>query len=52
MLLQAKENEIPVENLEISFTSPINKENESILCIELEERKSALMERQVNSVKS
>ncbi|CAB4435211.1 unnamed protein product [Rhizophagus irregularis] len=39
-------NEIRVENLGRSSTSSINKENEVMLNIELEERKLALLERQ------
>jgi hypothetical protein len=39
-------NEIRVENLGRSSTSSINKENEVMLNIELEERKLVLLERQ------
>ncbi|CAB4430427.1 unnamed protein product [Rhizophagus irregularis] len=39
-------NEIRVENLGRSSTSSINKENEVMLNIKLEERKLALLERQ------
>ena len=40
-------NEVQVENLESSSTNPTNKGNESLLSIELEERKLALLERQI-----
>jgi len=42
--LQNRDNEISIKNLASSSTNPIN---ESILNIELEERKLALLERQV-----
>ena len=38
---------IQIENLESSTTSPTNEGDESLLSIELEERKLALLERQV-----
>ncbi|CAB4430480.1 unnamed protein product [Rhizophagus irregularis] len=44
--LEDMNNEIRVENLGRSSTSSINKENEVMLNIELEERKLALLERQ------
>jgi hypothetical protein len=42
-LLHGRDN----ENLKNSSTNPTNKGNESLLCIELEERKLALKEHQV-----
>ncbi|CAB4484481.1 hypothetical protein RhiirA5_418122 [Rhizophagus irregularis] len=44
--LEDVNNEIRVENLGRSSTSSINKENEVMLNIELEERKLTLLERQ------
>ena len=46
-MISNRNNEVQVENLESSSTNPINKGNESVLSIELEERKLALFERQV-----
>jgi len=40
-------NKVQVENLESSSTNPTNRGNESLLSIELEERKLALLERQI-----
>jgi hypothetical protein len=45
--LEDTNKEIRVENLGMSFTNSINKENEVMLNIELAERKLALLERQV-----
>ncbi|CAB4432803.1 unnamed protein product [Rhizophagus irregularis] len=46
-MISNRNNEVQVENLESSSINPINKGNESVLSIELEERKLALLERQV-----
>ena len=45
--LQDRSNEIWVENLESPSTNPLDKGNGIILSIELEERKLALLGRQV-----
>ena len=42
----SQDNEVQVENLESSSTNPTDKGNDSLLSIELEERKIALLERQ------
>ena len=46
-MISNRNNEVQVKNFESSSTNPTNKGNETLLSIELGERKLALLERQV-----
>ena len=50
-MISNRNNEVQVKNFESSSTNPTNKGNETLLSIELEERKLALLERQVKLIK-